>query len=623
MLATPCLTPRLLLTFSSVLLLGISASPAKPSNNAPPATAPKGKVSMKTAPAQGAPTAPKATAAPKAKVVADSAAIPSAKPVKPDRFAAEEELSPVPATGPLNLQQLIDLALYSNMDILQARRKLEIARAERLAAVTLKDPELRLSYSSQVDVEVGEPFSEYSSGFTTTSGTETDTRRYHGSSSTNGLPATPTSRYQIESGHFRETRYRRVEKEVTPGATVDKVVTKEYESTNTTSNSHRNRNSNKIDNKGLPENEIESDSISRNNKQKLVSKTTTYVHHRDTTTPERQWGLALRFPFPNPWEIRPRIRAAEAEIKAADYDSKAVENEIIAKVRAVYEELSYYDALSKSLKKLGEKRQEFTDYARANAMDKLAGAAGSSSNARIKSLQAKMKADELRRQLGIITGLNDLNRISIPPNFRHRVVDLSALNKDYLLQMASVYRMDLHTLHAKNEAARAEFSKERASRFPFLGYFQGGYGAQVDRAGRDANEWTLGIGISIPLWSNLYNKTEKVPEAEARALSREIGRLQGNIEADITSSLQSLKAAQETMALAEKEFTALELLMKNEARGGAGFSKNPQEVLNEAEEMVLELNLQRLELHRSYNEAVQNLERALGTRLEKVLQPQK
>jgi outer membrane protein TolC len=613
-------SPALILTCSSILSLVLGPCLLARNHDQPTSSKAKAKISAKTTPAVP-------SAVPKAKLAEPNAqagsVVPMAKPPRPDKLTAEEEPSPIPATGPLNLQQLIDAALYNNMDVIKARGKIEIAKMKRLATTDWKNPELRLGYSSQVDVEVGDPYRERSTSYTLTDGTEVDQQFYGGSSSVNGGVSKSQSRYEFESGRFRETRYRTVEREVTPGATVDKVVTREYETRNSSGTSRRTRIDNGSDKFGAPEREVSSENGRNNNRQKLTSQTTTYIHHRDTTTPERQFGMALRFPFPNLWEIKPRIDAAEAEIRAADYDSLAVENEIIAKVRAVYEELSYYEALAKSSNILADKRKELADYSKTNALDKLAKAAGSTSSAKADAFRAKFKADALRRELANLTGINDYRRISIPPNFRHRVIDLSKLNQEYLLQMASVFRMDLRTLHAKNESARAEYKKERAARFPFLGYFQAGYAVQSDRGGRDSNEWSIGLGISLPLWSNTINDAEKVPQAEARALSRQIGRLQSNIEADITSALQSLREAQAMIDASEKHFAALEILMKNEARGGAGFSKNPLEVVNESEEMVLEMNLRRLEMHRLYNETVQNLERALGTRLEKILQPQK
>ena len=134
---------------------------------------------------------------------------------------------------------------------------------------------------------------------------------------------------------------------------------------------------------------------------------------------------------------------------------------------------------------------------------------------------------------------------------------------------------------------------------------------------------SIGLGMTIPLFSNWLNKAEQIPQAEARARSREIGRLQLSIEAELGAALDYLKEAQALLQSSEKEYSTLEALMNNEGKAGAALGKNMVAGINEAETKVLDINVRRLEMHRIYNSAVQNLERALGTRLEKVLQAQK
>ena len=115
------------------------------------------------------------------------------------------------------------------------------------------------------------------------------------------------------------------------------------------------------------------------------------------------------------------------------------------------------------------------------------------------------------------------------------------------------------------------------------------------------------------------NDKDKVPQAEARAYSRQIGRLQTNIETEVKSALQVLKMFDAELANSEKEQAALKVLMKHEGIGGAGLAKYPQEVQSETEEVLMQLGTDRLQLLRLYNQAVLELEAALGTRLEKVL----
>ncbi len=536
---------------------------------------------------------------------------PKAKIVK-DPLTAEEEALPGPATGPLNLAQLIDLALFNHPKSLEARRKLEVARAQRLAATDWKDPEIRISYSMQTDLEVGDPYFENSTSINNIQGIE------DAQSSRSGLyDYAGFNRYDSTHTRFGETRYSHVEKQVIPGATVDKETVRTYEERDTNSSGKRNRRET-FPNGGL---NLRNDRTGETKHLQQVSENTTYVHHRDVTEGQDQIGLLLRFPFPNPFEMKARVAEAEAEIKAADYSGKGLENEIVMDVRALYEDLAYNEGLKTGLERLAKQQQSWTDLTRTSALDKLASAAGKNAETDQAIFAATIKAESLRSQIAQLAGVSDPSRISVPREFRRRFIDLSQLNEAYLLQMASVYRSDLHYLMAKNDSARAAYRRERAALIPVGAFLDFGFGHQNDPRGRDSNEFQVRLGVTLPLWSWLMNDADKVPAASAQGYSREIGRLNDNIEAQVKTALRLVRLTDQAISAAEKNFAALEILMKNEAVGGAGLSKNPQEVLLEADEALVKIRVERLKLYKMYDEAVRSLEQALGTRLEKVLSP--
>ena len=559
-----------------------------------------GYARKKEAPAKPTPAQPApAPAAPKARVVKDS-------------LIAEVEDRPGPATGPLNLAQLIDLTLFNHPKSLEARRKLEVARAQRLAATDWKDPEFRFSYRTQTDLEVGDPYFEDSTSNTNIRGIE-DTQ-----SSEFGLyDYAGTNKFDSTHTRFGETRYRRTEREVIPGATTDKIIERRYEERNSKSTGTKGSRQT-FPNGGL---NIKNDRTGETKHLQQVSENTTYVHHRDVTDPQDQLGLLLRFSLPNPFEMKARVVEAEAEIKAADYNGKALENEIVMDVRALYEDLAYYEGLKTGLERLAKQQQNWTDLARTTALDKLASAAGKNAETHQAIFAATIKAESLRSQLAQLAGVSDPTRISVPREFRRRVIDLSQLNEAYLVQMASVYRSDLHFLMAKNDSARAAYRRERAALIPVGTFLDFGIGHQNDPRGRDSTDFQIRLGVTLPLWSWLMNDADKVPAASAQGYSREIGRLNDNIEAQVKTALRLLRLTDQAISAAEKNFAALEILMKNEAVGGAGLSKNPQEVLLEADEALVKIRVERLKLYKMYDEAVLSLERALGTRLEKVLSP--
>lgn len=568
-------------------------------------------------------TAPAAAQPPSNKAFKASAApeVVPAKSVKPGKFDAEFEPLPVPESGPLNLEQLIQLGIYNNLKVLKARTEADIAVAERKKATDLKDPEIRISYSKQTDVEVGDPYTEYTKGLEIYRGSEVVGENSIGYGGFAG-----ESRSEYERTNFNEKRYRSIERRVVPGATRDKIVTTEYEKISTSSRTNQLRNDISVDrtgnNAGTITNTIGGNNIVQNRNRKIVGRTVTYVNHDDDTRREDQYSIMLRFPLPNPFEMRANVQRANADIKAKNYAVKAEEDQLIVEIRSLYEDLAYYEAQSNAFKALSSHQSKFTELAKLIAPDKIAQAAGSANQSIIDSGEAELRAGMLRAELARLVGLRDLDRISVPKSFRQRIVDAKAMDENYLLQMASVYRSDLQQLHAEHEVARSEYKMERALKIPVASGLDFAYGRNSDIRGRDANEWEVRFTVSLPLWSWLNNDADKVPLAAARGYSRQIGRLQENIAGDIHSSLNLLRLVQTNLEAYEKSSAALQLLMKNEGTAGAFASKNPQEVISESEEAVIKGSIQRLQIYRNYNRAVMMLEAALGTRLEKILTPQ-
>lgn len=539
---------------------------------------------------------------------------PKAKPVATDRMVAETEYSPVPAEGSLSLQQLIDLALFNSMKSLAARGTLAVARAQRKAVTDWRDPELRLTYATQTDIETGSAFQESSTSNTYTTGTLTDRETQFGWETESGV-TTSTSQTDESRLRVRESRFRTIERTVTPGATTDKIVTKQYEYTRTNT---KGSNARTTTEKGSPKSERNTSNRQRN--ERLVSNTTTYVHHRNVTEPEEQFGILLRFPFPNPWEVKAKVAQAEADIRAADYQLKAVEDEIVLDVRSLYEEICYLEAVRRSQAKLTEQRKKFATLLRQHDPRKFIEASADGNQSRMDEIETTAKSRALRLKLANLVGLRDPGRISTSSPFRRRVVDLSKLDQSYLIQMASIYRSDIKLLHSKNEAAHAAYKAQRASRIPVATYVDAGYAYQQDYQGRNANEFTVRLGVSVPLWSWLFNKADRVPLEEARDFSRRIGRLQDNIEAEVASAIDHLKMIENEISNANQQDAALKVMLKTEAKNPAiMIDKHPEQIQNETEEILLRMDLNKLQLQRMYNQAVLQLEEALGTRLEKIL----
>lgn len=566
--------------------------------------APSGFARQKTAAKPVVQPAVKATAPASAK----SGATAVKARVKADNLTAPAEASPVPATGPLNLEQLLQLAIFNNPEILRRRGEAEVARAARKAATDWEDPELRFSWSTQTDIEVGSPYTERSVSREHYSGTEFDRQ------STRGMGE---YRIDTERTRFSEDRYRTVERQVIPGATRDKIITTEYETRRTNSRGNRTR----VDgfNGGVPISR--NDATGRQNGRRIAGRSVTYRYHDDDTTPEDSYELLLRFPFPNPWQMKANVAMAEAEIREADFTLKAIEDEVILDVRELYEEIAYYEFTQAAQTALNKEQQDFLKVTQGVLTDKIAKAANDTLSSKVKAFSAGQKAAERRRDLARLVGLADPSRIAIPKSFRRRVVDLGGASLPYLIEMARIYRADLNLLHAKNELARAEYREAQSLKIPAAAFVDVAVGRDYDRQGRDETELQLRVGVSLPLWSWLFNDAERVPEAAARAYSRQIGRMANSIEGDVIASLEALRAAEKMMKEFESQAAAAEVLAK-EGQVAALMSEKVEQGVSESRQLVRELAINRLEVIRLYNLAVLELERALGTRLEKILTPQ-
>lgn len=548
-----------------------------------------------SAPAAGKPKASKSTA---------PADPPPAPAPKLSKFDAPVEPAPGPAAGPVGLKDLIDLALFNDPVVNRIRGELEVAHAKRKAATDWEDPEMRFSWGTLLDVDVGSPYNERELNYGSYSESRTNV---------DGTSGYGEFQIDTERTRTRESRYQTIERRVTPGATRDKIEETIYEARRTNSRGSRKRHEYSPSDGDVRRTDAHYERDSR----RIVGKEFTYVEHPDSTSPEDQFGVMLRIPFPHPWEMAGKVAAAEAEIKQADWELKEAEAEVVLKVRELYDKLCFYQAekgVSERLQKLKEKSAEVS---RLTQPEKLAAAVKDSSQAALASFDRDRRATAARLELAYMAGLRDPNRISVG-GLRRREVGLMGLELDWLIQMASIYRADLGRVRAKHEIARAEYRELSARKIPFSTYLDIGWERNLDREGRDADEFYLRLGVSLPLWSWLFNDEEKVHEAEARAFSRQIGRLNDSIAAQVISAVEGLRMADQALGNYRKHRAAIEMLAKDSARGATDIEKGV-EISSQLDELNARLDVDELDIIRFYNERVLELERALGAPLELVL----
>jgi hypothetical protein len=126
----------------------------------------------------------------------------------------------VPPKGKLGERELALLAIARRPELEALRGAVAVASAQHLAAGDLENPELRFSYAYDNDDRIGEPYTERETVLTDS------TESYRSTSSTAGAGELVADR---ESGREHTSRFREIERRVTPGATKDVVEERVYE----------------------------------------------------------------------------------------------------------------------------------------------------------------------------------------------------------------------------------------------------------------------------------------------------------------------------------------------------------------------------------------------------------
>ncbi len=554
-------------------------------------------------PKAAAPPAPKATvkAAPKATAKAKPQQAPAAKLQRDTRLEVQGTAAPIPAAGPLKFEHLVIAAMHNNLEIAQRRGEVEIAVWAAQAAKDFEDPELRLGWGTQTDIGVDAPYRESGRSTGSFSGSS------YGRSQESG---TLFSRAEQETGNFTERRFRRWEREVIPGATSTKIVETEYEERDTNGVGTKHRRGQE----GLTS-ENRSTKFSESSGRRVIGRTITERQHPNVTDPDEDFSMLLRFSIPNPWERKAKIKAAEAAVDAAEWELQAEMLKVTMDVRALYERLSYQAAESRAQKALADQRYQMTSA----PGSKTAKAGADAVDADFESVEAQMKAEELRGELAALTGILDVSRILVPEKLPLRRVDVKAIDKPYLLDLAGRLNPISKVLYHKFREAREKANEEGAKRIPFLTFADVGWEHRNAASGADQSGYNLRVGISIPLMSLFKNRSIDAARAEARSYSRQIGSQQVTTEARIDSALRRLTLAEESLKKVQQTHKIGQIILEK-ALGGALATNDPLEILNDTKEFNLAMEAQKLRFVALYNEAVASLEAAVGTTLDRILE---
>ena len=535
--------------------------------------------------------------------------------------AAESARAEVPATGKLGEHELILMAIASRPELEKLRGAVAVAQAEKRAAGDLQNPELRFSYAQDNDDRIGEPYTEYET-------LEADTvESFDSFSSSTGVvnPDGPESRVTSERGTVRNSRFREIERRVTPGATEDVVEERIYETNSSTTTSSRSRSET---DKGGPSSRFDRRGEKEN--RKLVGTSRRVIKHPDESGRDNAWGVLLRFQLPHPWERKARIQRAAAKISLAEAEYYAEEDKVVRTVRAAVQELAILQARlgNQSSRKAGfEKYRNWLEEQKVPRLGlDLAGARAKVYDVVLEIRQLETDIVSMRDELAAYCGLSDASRIA-PALRARRVSSPASLDLEYLTNIAMLYRSDVLDTQARLTVARAELAEVKATRIPFATFVDLGY-TQVNSLRRtgQSDEWFARVGVSLPIWDWIgVNKRRKVPEATSQSLERQLTVQRTIISNEIAQALKRLNSADEQLVSSEKDLADLKADLKKAQEESQMATADVNDLIkarkieHDFEDLAQQMEVSRFSALSAYQDALIALEKALGTRVDQVL----
>jgi outer membrane protein TolC len=518
----------------------------------------------------------------------------------------------VPVSGPLYERELTLLAIAHRPQLERLRGAVKVAVAQQRASHDLEEPELRVSYAYDADERLDSPYIERE----TLSGSSQES--FDSLTNSTTLAGTTTD---AERGSISSNRTRVIERRVTPGATKDVIEEQVYETDSSTTITSRDRTR-------LGTTSPESEK--QNEHRRLVGSTRRVIEHPDTSGRDNAWGAMLRFKLPHPWERRARIQRAAAEVSLAEADYFVEEDVVVRTVRASYQELAILEAKLDAQKRRKTAAEGYRDWLEKQQSPRI-GLELAAARAKIYGTLADIRSMEgdaayVRRDLAIYCGLADASRIitALAPRV---VAEPAKLDVSYLSSISMLYRGDMLGSQARLAIAGALLAQANAASIPFGTFIDLGYTQQnsLRRTGQ-SDEWFARIGISIPLWEwTGFNKQTEVPKAATLTLEQQVNLQRSLVTNEINQAVKRLVSADAQLANCDKDIADLKADLKKSLNETQLATSDVNDVVKakrieqDFQDLTQQMELNRYAALSGYHEALMALEKAMGVRIEQVL----
>jgi len=491
----------------------------------------------------------------------------------------------------VGLSELIALGIKNNPRLISLRGAITIAEAQKKAARDWPDPQIRFRKNWGSN-EIPAPF------------TETRTENYTQQLSRTVIDEDGQEKKSISE----ETVNRNISRTITEGS--DKTVIEETIEENSEENITI-----------LPNPEIFEPGGTRTDAREMTRNgTETNFHDTNPFADEEDTQLQFRLYVPHPGIRKARLARAEQEVKLARAAALNQERDVVIKIREEYEQLQYLKAqielleLEESAAKSYSEVQSTMLNSGLITIDKIeyVGSEGLSVEG------AQIEFNSQKDNLAARVGLRNSQRIRITDKLISPSIDLDHTHLEYLIRMSLANRGELTTIRAKEKIAQSSLNESRAKKIPWFDYVQAGIGREEEGNQRTGESWGIQLAMSVPLFSWLGHESA-VREAAVASYYSQKGATQTIITAEVVASYENLKRAKkyrdraQKHALAQKKYnTEFIERIKNTERNKL------EKIRFEIAQNATKTTQQRLAAERTYNKALLQLEKALGTSLEKV-----
>jgi len=491
----------------------------------------------------------------------------------------------------VGLSELIALGIKNNPRLISLRGAITIAEAQKKAARDWPDPQIRFRKNWGSN-EIPAPF------------TETRTENYTQQLSRTVIDEDGQEKKSISE----ETVNRNISRTITEGS--DKTVIEETIEENSEENITI-----------LPNPEIFEPGGTRTDAREMTRNgTETNFHDTNPFADEEDTQLQFRLYVPHPGIRKARLARAEQEVKLARAAALNQERDVVIKIREEYEQLQYLKAqielleLEESAAKSYSEVQSTMLNSGLITIDKIEYVGSEALSVEGAQIEFNSQKDNLAARVG----LKNSQRIRITDKLISPSIDLDHTHLEYLIRMSLANRGELTTIRAKEKIAQSSLNESRAKKIPWFDYVQAGIGREEEGNQRTGESWGIQLAMSVPLFSWLGHESA-VREAAVASYYSQKGATQTIITAEVVASYENLKRAKkyrdraQKHALAQKKYnTEFIERIKNTERNKL------EKIRFEIAQNATKTTQQRLAAERTYNKALLQLEKALGTSLEKV-----